>query len=75
MDDDTFAFIIISDKDGASIVKNRLKRSIGELSIGKEELYNDLNIEVQVGSYTINETIDDSMEFIERAEKELEYDV
>ena len=75
LDDNTFAFIIISDKDGASIVKNRLKRSMGELSIGKEELYNDLNIEVQVGSYTINETIDDSMEFIERAEKELEYDV
>ena len=75
VDDDTFAFIIISDKDGASIVKNRLKKSIGELKIGKEQLYNDLNIEVQIGSYTINESINDAMEFIERAEKELEYDV
>nr|WP_304285429.1 diguanylate cyclase [Clostridium paraputrificum] len=75
VDDDTFAFIIISDKDGASIVKNRLKKSIGELKMGKETLYNDLNIEVQTGSYTINESINDAMEFIERAEKELEYDV
>lgn len=75
VDDDTFAFIIISDKDGASIVKNRLKKSIGELKMGKEILYNDLNIEVQIGSYTINESINDAMEFIERAEKELEYDV
>ena len=75
LDDDTFAFIIISDKDGTSIVKNRLKKSIGELKIGKEQLYNDLNIEVQIGSYTINESINDSMDFIERAEKELEYDV
>lgn len=75
VDDDTFAFIIISDKDGASIVKNRLKKSIGELKMGKETLYNDLNIEVQIGSYTINESINDAMEFIERAEKELEYDV
>ncbi|MDB2107725.1 GGDEF domain-containing protein [Clostridium paraputrificum] len=75
VDDDTFAFIIISDKDGASIVKNRLKKSIGELKMGKDTLYNDLNIEVQIGSYTINESINDAMEFIERAEKELEYDV
>ena len=75
VDDDTFAFIIISDKDGGSIVKNRLKKSIGELKMGKETLYNDLNIEVQIGSYTINESINDAMEFIERAEKELEYDV
>ena len=75
VDDDTFAFIIIADKDGASIVKNRLKKSIGELKMGKETLYNDLNIEVQIGSYTINESINDAMEFIERAEKELEYDV
>ena len=67
VDDDTFAFIIISDKDGASIVKNRLKKSIGELKMGKETLYNDLNIEVQIGSYTINESINDAMEFIERA--------
>ena len=37
--------------------------------------YKDLNIEVQIGSYTINESINDSMDFIERAEKELEYDV
>ncbi len=43
--------------------------------MGKETLYNDLNIEVQIGSYTINESINDAMEFIERAEKELEYDV
>ena len=60
VDDDTFAFIIISDKDGASIVKNRLKKSIGELKMGKETLYNDLNIEVQIGSYTINESINDA---------------
>lgn len=73
--DDTFAFIIVSDKDGTNIVKSRLKKAIDELRIGKEDLYNDLNIQVQVGSYTIDDSIRDSIEFIERAEKELEYDV
>ncbi|MGL5085881.1 MAG: diguanylate cyclase domain-containing protein, partial [Clostridium sp.] len=71
----TFAYILICDEDGALIVKNRMKEAVSEIKLGKEKLYKDLNVEVQMGIFTQNEQVTDTMSFINLAEKELEYDV
>lgn len=75
IDKKTFAYILITDLKGATIVKNRMKEAIKQISIGKEVLYKDLNIEVQIGAYEQTKDIKDSMEFLTLAEKELDYDV
>lgn len=75
LDKNTFGFIIISDKNGSKIVKDRLRSSIEELKVGKADLYRNLNIEVEVGSYTTDEKVKDAMDLINFVEKELEYDV
>lgn len=75
IDKNTFAYILISDEKGALIVKNRMKKAIKEIKIGKERWYKDLNIEVQIGLFTQNEQVVDTMSFINLAEKELDYDV
>lgn len=75
VNENTFAYILISNKDGANIVKNRMKEAIKEVKLGKDKLYSDLNIEVEIGSYSQNEEVTDSLQFINLAEKELDYDV
>ena len=71
----TFGYILICDEKGALIVKNRMKEAVKEIKIGQDKLYKDLNIEVQIGSFTQNEKVVDAMSFINLAEKELDYDV
>lgn len=75
MDKKTFAYIIVSNEEGALIVKNRMKEAVNHIKLSKGDLYSDLNIEVQMGSYTQDEKVTDSMSFINLAEKELDYDV
>ncbi|MBU3136127.1 diguanylate cyclase [Clostridium gasigenes] len=75
IDKKTFAYILICDEDGALVVKNRMKEAVREIKIGKEKLYKNLNVEVQIGGFTQNEQVIDPMNFINLAEKELEYDV
>lgn len=75
VDKDTFAYIIISDKNGSDIVKNRLKEAISKLSIGSEKYFKDLDIQVQIGTKTATDETKDSMHLLTLTEKELEYDV
>lgn len=75
MDKNTFAYIIVSDEEGSLVVKNRMKEAVNDLKLSRRDLYSDLNIEVQIGSYSQNEKVTDSMSFINLAEKELDYDV
>lgn len=75
IDKKTFAYILICDYEGALIVKNRMKEAISKVKLGREKLYKDLNVEVQIGMYTQDEHVVDAMSFINLAERELEYDV
>lgn len=75
IDKNTFAFILICDEDGAVIVKNKMKKAVKSIKLGNKKFYRDLNIEIEIGSFTQNEQVVDGMSFINLAEKELEYDV
>lgn len=75
IDNNTFAFILICNEDGAVIVKNKMKQAVKDINIGNEKFYKDLNIEIQIGAFTQNEQVVDGMSFMNLAEKELEYDV
>ena len=75
IDKKTFAYILICNEDGALIVRNRMKKAVAQIKLGREKLHNDLNVEVQIGIFTQNEQVVDTMSFINLAERELEYDV
>lgn len=75
IDENTFAFILICNEDGAIIVKNKMKKAVKDVKVGNEKFYKDLNIEIEVGAFTQNEKVVDGISFVNLAEKELEYDV
>lgn len=74
-DEITFAFILISKKDGCEIVKNRIRENVEKIGVDKNEMFNKLKLEIQIGYYMYNDSINDAMEFLGKAEAELEYDV
>lgn len=75
IDEETFAYVLISEKEGVDIVKERLKIEINKMKVGKEKYYRDLDIQVAIGGYTLIDESLDSMEILVLAEKELDYDV
>ncbi|MCH5138462.1 GGDEF domain-containing protein [Clostridiaceae bacterium UIB06] len=74
-EDNTFAFILVSDEKGCEIVKKRFKENVDRINVDKNQIFKGLKIEIQVGYYTYNEKIKDAMDFVEKAEKEVDYDV
>lgn len=74
-DEVTFAFILISKKDGCEIVKDRVRENLDRISVDKHEIFNKIKLEIQVGYYMYNDSIKDGMEFLVKAESELDYDV
>lgn len=74
--EDMFAVIMPNtDEKGAKLVNDRIKEDIDNISFeygGKEETY---KLYVKFGVYQYNEKIQNSFEFKELAEKELEFDV
>lgn len=75
LSDDMFAYILISSKDGSKIVKDRLKDSVKRLDVKNNKFDKSINIELQIGSYYYDGESNDPLEIIDKAEKELEYDL
>ncbi|WP_102401747.1 GGDEF domain-containing protein [Haloimpatiens massiliensis] len=73
---DTLA-ILMEDTDikGAEVVKERIKEKIRELNLQEKEKSKNINIEVKIGAHQYNKSIENSFQFKELTERELEYDV
>lgn len=75
INDSTFAYILLSHEDGARVVMSRLKEEINKIVLDEDSLLGGLNLEIQVGYKTWNEDIKNPIDFLRRAEAEVEYDV
>jgi len=71
----TFAFLTITDINGAKIVKKRFNENVSKFDFSKESFYKNVKLDIQIGCYTFNNSVKDPLEFIKLAEKELEYDI
>ncbi|APH18865.1 GGDEF domain-containing protein [Clostridium botulinum] len=73
---DTLAILMPSTNlQGAEVVKNRIKESISEENLKIKQEDKNVNIDIKVGIVEYKNTIKETFEFKELAEKELEYDV
>ncbi|WP_139355252.1 diguanylate cyclase domain-containing protein [Clostridium saccharobutylicum] len=70
-----FAILTITGEDGARVIKDRFKENISKFDFTKESYYKNVKLEVQIGSHTFDNSLNDPLEFIKLAEKELEYDI
>lgn len=75
INDSTFAYILLSTEEGARVVMKRLKEEIKKIVLDEDSLLGGLNLEIQVGYKTWSEDIKDPIDFLRRAEAEVEYDV
>ncbi|NRT36969.1 GGDEF domain-containing protein [Clostridium beijerinckii] len=75
IDDKTFGFLTITDMSGAKVVKERFRENINKYDFTKGSHYKKVKLDIQIGSYTFDNSIKDSLELIRLAEKELEYDI
>ncbi|MGL4571548.1 MAG: GGDEF domain-containing protein [Clostridium sp.] len=75
LNDSTFAYILIAPKEGAEIVKNRLKDDIRKIALDKNSMLGGINLEIQVGFETWSDKIQDATDFLNKAEAASEYDV
>lgn len=71
----TFAFLTITDINGAKTVKERFKKNVNKFDFSKESFYKNVKLDIQIGCYTFDNSVSDPLEFIKLAEKELEYDI
>ena len=75
IDDSTFAFLTITDEEGAKIVNKRFREKIEEFDFSKKSLYKNVKLDIQIGKCTLDDSIENPLDFIKLAEKELEYDI
>jgi diguanylate cyclase (GGDEF)-like protein len=75
LNDNTFVYILISDNKGAKVIEKRLKNNISNLEMKNSKFKKNVNIEIQVGFYTYDGEVDEPLELLKNAEKELEYDL
>lgn len=76
LESDTFAFILPNtDKKGAEIIKNRLRKSLNQITLMSGQKQEKLNFNFKIGILSYDKKIDDVLEFKQKLEKELEYDV
>lgn len=71
----TFAYILLSSSEGANIIKGRLKDEINKVTLDEDNVLGGINLEIQVGFKTWDEDIKNSLDFLRKAESEVEYDV
>lgn len=74
-EDNTFAFILVSDEKGCEVVKKRFKENVDRINVDKNNIFKGLKVEIQVGYYIYDENVKDAMEFVSKAEMEIDYDV
>lgn len=76
LENDTLAIIMpVTDLQGASIVKNRIKDRITELNLDLRSKKDYVNVDVKISIVEYKSEIKSSMEFKLLAEEELQYDV
>lgn len=76
IDKDTFAIIMANtDLNRAKVAKDRIKEGIKDINLNLKNKMRNINIDVRTGIYEYNKYINDSFEFKQLAEQELEYDV
>lgn len=76
LENDTLAIIMpVTDVQGASIVKNRIKDRITELNLDLRSQKEYVNVDVKISIVEYRDDIKSSMEFKLLAEEELQYDV
>ncbi len=75
LNDNTFVYILISDNKGAKVIEKRLKKNISNIEMKNSKFKKNVNIEIQVGFYTYDGEVDEPLELLKNAEKELEYDL
>lgn len=75
LNDDTFVYILLSDKEGTKVVERRLKEKIDNIDFKINKFNRNVHLEVQIGFYTYDGKLDKPLELLKAAERELEYDV
>ncbi|OSA96195.1 UNVERIFIED_ORG: GGDEF domain-containing protein [Clostridium botulinum] len=75
LNESTLAFITITNEDGAKVVKKRFRENVNNADFIQYSLYKNVKLDIQMGSCTFDKSIKDSMEFLIKAEKEIEYDI
>ncbi|MBD7916101.1 diguanylate cyclase, partial [Clostridium sp. Sa3CUN1] len=75
LNEDTFIYILLSNKEGLKVVEKRLKEKIKNIDFNIKKFNKSIDLEVQIGFYTYDGKIDNPLELLKAAERELEYDV
>lgn len=72
----TFAIIFLSNKDGGKYVENRLREEIQSMEFKEDAIINKIKIEALIGVAIYDkDIIKNPYEFLEMAERDMEYDV
>lgn len=73
---DTFTFILPNtDIKGAEVIKDRLRKSLDQITLTTGQKQEKLNFNFKIGILLYDKKFDDVLEFKQKLEKELEYDV
>lgn len=75
LNDATFAYILLAPKEGAEVVRKRLKNDISKIVLDEDSILGGINLEVQIGFETWNDEIIDAADFLKKAEIAGDYDV
>lgn len=71
----TFSYILLAPKEGAEVVRKRLKDDISKIVLDEDRILGGINLEVQIGFETLNDEIIDAADFLKKAELAGDYDV
>lgn len=75
LNDATFAYILLAPKEGAEVVRKRLKDDISKIVLDEDSILGGINLEVQIGFETLNDEIIDAADFLKKADIAGDYDV
>lgn len=76
LESDTFTFILPNtDEKGAEIIKNRLRKNLDQITLTTDQRHEKLNFNFKIGILPYDKKTDDVLEFKQKLEEELEYDV
>ncbi|MDK2799535.1 MAG: hypothetical protein PWP27_2003 [Clostridiales bacterium] len=76
IDEDLFAIIMPNtDISGAEIVKERLKKELENVTINDDNKTQTYKLDIKIAALQYNDSITNSFQFKELAQKELEYDI
>ncbi|MGL5346121.1 MAG: GGDEF domain-containing protein [Peptostreptococcaceae bacterium] len=76
LDNDTIAIVMANtNEQGAQIVKGRIKDKIAKLNLELNENKYNINIDTKIAALAYQDSISDAIEYKQKCEAELEYDV